>query len=133
MDSAPISSIMTREVVSVSPEQKLVDIKHIYQKKKFHHHIPVVENEKLVGLVSLVDFMYRIQGAGLEDEEPVYQDVLVREIMTPNPYSVSASTSIEEVAKVLSKGRYRAIPITEGDRLAGIVSTADMIRHFLSR
>lgn len=133
MDSAPISSIMTREVVSVSPRQKLVDIKHIYQKKKFHHHIPVVENEKLVGLVSLVDFMYRIQGAGLDDEESVYQDVLVREIMTPNPYSVPPSTSIKEVATVLSKGRYRAIPITQGDRLVGIVSTADMIKHFLSR
>lgn len=133
MDSAPISSIMTREVVSVSPRQKLVDIKHIYQKKKFHHHIPVVENEKLVGLVSLVDFMYRIQGAGLDDDESVYQDVLVREIMTPNPYSVPASTSIKEVATVLSKGRYRAIPITQGDRLVGIVSTADMIKHFLSR
>jgi len=133
METAPVSSIMTSEVICVTPDQKLVDIKHIYQKKKFHHHIPVVQQNKLVGLISLVDFMYRIKGAGLDDSESVYQNVSVEEIMTPNPFTVDSSTPIKEVADVLAKGRYRALPVVEDQRLVGIVSTADIIRFFLSK
>jgi len=133
METAPVSSIMTSEVICVTPDQKLVDIKHIYQKKKFHHHIPVVDQNKLVGLISLVDFMYRIKGAGLDDSESVYQNVSVEEIMTPNPFTVDSSTPIKEVADVLAKGRYRALPVVEDQRLVGIVSTADIIRFFLSK
>jgi len=133
METAPVSSIMTSEVICVTPDQKLVDIKKIYQKKKFHHHIPVVDQNKLVGLISLVDFMYRIKGAGLDDSESVYQNVSVEEIMTPNPFTVDSSTPIKEVADVLAKGRYRALPVVEDQRLVGIVSTADIIRFFLSK
>jgi CBS domain-containing protein len=133
MKTVPISSIMTREVVSVAPTQKLVDIKHIYQKRDFHHHIPVVRDDRLVGMVSLVDFMYRIKGAGLDDNESVYQSVLVEEIMTPNPYTVPSSATVAEVADVLAKGRYRAIPVVDNDCLVGIVSTADMIKFLLTR
>ena len=62
-----------RDVVCVSPDQKIIDVKHIYEKRDFHHHIPVTEAGKLVGIVSLVDFMYRIRGAGLDDNNPVYK------------------------------------------------------------
>ena len=41
---------MTKNVVCVSPEQKIIDVKHIYEKDKFHHHIPVTKNGRLVDL-----------------------------------------------------------------------------------
>jgi len=133
MKSAPISSIMTKNVVSVSPEQKIIDVKHIYEKKKFHHHIPVTENGKLVGMLSLIDFMYHIKGAGLSDDAAVYNELSVKDIMTPNPYAVNAETTITAVAEELSKGRYRAIPIVENEKIVGIVSTADVIRFYMKQ
>jgi CBS domain-containing protein len=131
MKSAPISSIMTRHVISVSPEQKLLDVKHIYEKKKFHHHIPVLENEELIGIISLIDFMYHIKGAGIDDQNPIYTELTVKDIMTSNPYSVSSNTSIEDVADELTKGRFRAIPVVDNKTLVGIVTTADLIQHYL--
>jgi CBS domain-containing protein len=133
MTSLSISSIMTKNVVCVSPEQKILDVKHIYEKKKFHHHIPVIENEKLVGMLSLIDFMYHIKGAGLNDDAEVYSELSVKDIMSPNPYAVSPDTAIDNVAEELSKGRYRAIPIVENESLVGIVSTADIIKHYLKK
>ena len=132
MESTPITSIMTKNVVCVSPQQKILDIKHIYENKKFHHHIPVTENNKLVGMVSLVDFLYNIEGAGLNDNEMVYNNLLVKDIMTLNPYSLPSSATIEKVARELSKGRYHAIPIVEEEKIVGIVSTADVIAYFLN-
>ena len=61
MEPVNISTIMTKNVVCVSPNQKILDVKHIFEKKHFHHHIPVTENNKLMGMISLIDFMYKIK------------------------------------------------------------------------
>jgi len=124
---------MTRNVVTVAPEQKLLDVKHIYEKKNFHHHIPVLENEKLIGIISLIDFMYHIKGAGIDDNNPVYTELTVKDIMTSNPYSVNPNVSIEAAAAEFTKGKFRAIPVVENNILVGIVTTADLIRYYLKQ
>lgn len=131
MTTTPITAIMTKEVVCVSPNQKILDIKHIYEKKDFHHHIPVTQDGALVGMVSLVDFMYQIRGAGLDDSNEVYTQLKVSDIMSPNPVSLQQNATVEEAAEILAKGRYRALPIVENNAVVGIVSTADMIRYLL--
>lgn len=133
MKSHPITTLMTKNVVCVTPEQHLLDVKHIYEKKNFHHHIPVLKNEKLVGMVSLVDFMYNIAGGGMDDDYKVYKELKVKDIMTSKPFYLTSNASVEEVAQVLSEGNYHAIPILENDKLVGIVSTADVIKFFLMK
>ncbi|GAA4941219.1 hypothetical protein GCM10023314_12780 [Algibacter agarivorans] len=122
---------MTKNVVCISPEQHLLDVKHIYEKKKWHHHIPVTKNDVLVGMVSLIDFMYNIAGAGISDDNKIYKELKVKDIMTQKPFYLTTSATIEDVAKVLAKGYYHAVPILENNKIAGIVSTADIIKFFL--
>ena len=134
MNTISVTDIMTTNVVCVEPQQKLVDVKHIYEKKDFHHHIPVIENNKLVGMVSLLDFMYRIAGAGLDDNNEVYSRLTVKDIMTPNPFYLTTSNSVKDIAEELVKGNFRAVPIVDqGMKVVGIVSTADVIKHFLNQ
>lgn len=132
MKTNSITTVMTKNVVSVSPDQSVLDVKHIYENKKFHHHIPVVEKGKLVGMISLIDFMYNIAGAGMSDDNRVYKELSVRDIMSQKPFYLTTSSTIEEVAKVLTEGYYHAIPILDNGELVGIVSTADIIKFFLS-
>lgn len=122
---------MTREVQCVSPDQKLVDVKHIYEQENFHHHIPVVENDKLVGMVSLVDFMRKADKGGLFDDADVYQNTKVKDIMSLNPFFLYADDTIEQAAEILAKGMFHALPILEGEKVAGIVTTADLIKFML--
>ena len=134
MNAISVTDIMTHNVVCITPQQKLVDVKHIYEKKDFHHHIPVIENNKLVGMVSLLDFMYRINGAGLDDDDEVYSKLTVKDIMTPNPFYLTTSHSVKDIAKELVKGNYHAIPIVDHTmKVVGIVSTADVIKHYLNQ
>ncbi|MEW6470192.1 MAG: CBS domain-containing protein [Bacteroidota bacterium] len=128
----PISQVMTKEVVSVSPYQKLIDVKHIFEKKNFHHHIPVAEKGRLRGMISLVDFLYAIKNASLDDSEPVYTDLLVRDIMRENPVTRPSSSTLKDVALELARGEVHAVVIADDLQLKGIVSTADVIRHFLN-
>ena len=133
MKSESIKSVMTSDVISVTPKQSLLDVKHIYENKKWHHHIPVLDNEKLVGMVSLVDFMYHIVGAGMSDEHTVYKNLTVKDIMTPKPFYLTTDATVEDVAKVLATHYYHAVPILENTRLVGIVSTADIINYYLNK
>lgn len=133
MNSNSIKLVMTKDVIYVSPEQNLLDVKHIYEKKRWHHHIPVLENERLVGMVSLIDFMYNIVGAGMNDDHEVYKKLKVKDIMTQKPFYLTSEASVEDVAKVLSTQYYHAVPILENDKLVGIVSTADIINYYLNK
>lgn len=133
MKSVAITEVMTKNVICVTPEQQLLDVKHIYEKENFHHHIPVEESGKLVGMVSLLDFMYHVSGAGLNDNNPVYSELKVKDIMTPNPFYLKQDATLKDVANVLAEGNYHAVPIIDNNKIVGIVSTADVIKFFLNK
>lgn len=126
-----IKNVMTKEVVTVTPSQKLIDVKHIFEKKQFHHHIPVAEKGHLKGMISLVDFLYAIKKASLDDDEEVYHNLTVKDIMRECPITKPSSSSLKEVAQELAKGEVHAILISDEGNLKGIISTADVIRYFL--
>lgn len=128
---APVSSIMTKKLDKVTPSQKLVDVKHLFEKLPFHHHIPVVEKNKLVGMISLIDFMRAISNATLDDNEPVYQKTLVKDIMSVKPVSIRSNTPIGKVAKNLIKGDVHAFVVTDNGIVEGIVSYTDVVRYLL--
>jgi CBS domain-containing protein len=108
-----------------------VDLKHIYEKRAFHHHIPVTENDNLVGMVSLIDFMRAISYATLDDNEQVYQTMKVRDIMSTKPVALSDDSTIREVAELLSAGDFSSVVITSNGKVAGIVTDTDLIRLLL--
>ena len=129
--SSPVSTLMTTNVKCVQPDQKIIDLKHIYEQQNFHHHIPVTENDILVGMVSLIDFMRAIHNASLDDNEAVYHTILVKDIMSIHPVSLEENTSIETVAELLAKGEFHSVVIAENGHVKGIVTTADLLRFFL--
>jgi CBS domain-containing protein len=128
---SPISNIMTTNVKCVSPDQKIIDLKHIYEQQKFHHHIPVVDNNKMVGMVSLIDFMRAIHDATLDDAEEVYHSKTVKDIMSIHPITTSESASIKSVAELLSKGEFHSVVVADKGIVKGIVTTADLLIFLL--
>ena len=126
-----VADIMTKKVVCVEPQQPILDLKHIYEGAPFHHHIPVTEDGKLTGIVSLIDFMRAISDASLDDNDEVYHNKKVSEIMSIHPISVSSNTTIGKVAEILAKGEIHSVVITDEDKVVGIVTTADIIRLLL--
>src|SRR5687768_7368073 len=129
----PVSAIMTTPVECVGPQQKILVIKHLYEKDSFHRHIPVTENNVLVGMVSLIDYMRAISDATLDDNEPIYSLKTVADVMSPNPVSVSENTSIAEVGALLAKGEFGSVVITRNNQVVGILTTRDLIRYFLKQ
>jgi len=127
----PIDEVMTTDVVTVKPSQKLIDIKHIFEKKSFHHHIPVAEGNKLIGMISLVDFLFAIKNATLDDNDNDYSRLSAKDIMRERPVTISSKTTLKDAAEILSKGDVHAIMVCDEGYIKGIISTADMIHYFL--
>lgn len=128
---SPVSTIMTTGVECVNPQQKLIDLKHIYESPNFHSHVPVVENEELIGIVSLINFMRAIHDASLDDTEEVYHELKVEDIMTLKPTSVSPETTIREASTILANGYFHSLPIVKDGSVVGIITTTDLLKEII--
>ncbi|MBS3029860.1 MAG: chloride channel protein [Dolichospermum sp. DET50] len=86
-----------------------------------HRGFPVVENNKLVGLVSQTD-LQKIRDHLLPHE------TLLKEIMTPKPVTVSPADRLSHVLYLLDRYKISRLPVVDGKKLIGIITRADIIR-----
>ena len=133
----PVSTIMTKNVVKLNLTDDLTKAEALFKKHKIRH-IPVVTNQKVVGILSLTDLL-RISFADAVDDEDevidvtVYNMFTVEQVMVKKVEMVSPNTSIRNVAEILSKREFHALPVVEGDILVGIVTTTDLIKYLLKQ
>jgi CBS domain-containing protein len=82
--------------------------------------LPVIENGKPVGIFSERDVLIRIVDQGIDpDTTPVAN------VMTPSPKSITSSQDVREAMRLMSKGRFRHLPVVDGDALVGLISMRD--------
>ncbi|GAA4812896.1 CBS domain-containing protein [Litoribaculum gwangyangense] len=134
---APISMIMTTPVITLKKNDSLEKAEYLFKK---HHirHIPVVENNVIVGMLSQTDLL-RLSFADFSDDIEENADALVfnmfkiKQIMKSNIVSVSVSNSIKEVAEILATKEFHALPVVDNNKLVGIVTTTDLIKYLLKQ
>ncbi|SFD15372.1 CBS domain-containing protein [Algibacter pectinivorans] len=133
----PISMIMTQDVITLNKTDKLETAEHLFKKYKIRH-IPVVNGQVIVGMLSYNDLL-RLSFADITDEDDSTVDVLVNnmftidQVMTRNIITVSASKSIKEVAELLASKEFHALPVVDNNTLKGIVTTTDLIKYLLKQ
>lgn len=133
-DHARVSTIMSTELIILSVKDDLYKAEKLFKKHKIRH-LPVVEDKKIVGILSYTDLL-RISYADVIDEDDdtvesiVYDMFSIPQVMINNPVVVSPDTTIKEVTKILSEKEFHALPVVEGDILVGIVTTTDLMKYF---
>ena len=89
-------------------------------------------------MLSFTDLL-RISFADAVDETEDYVDSIVynmftiEQVMAKNLVSVTSKTTIKEVAEILSKKEFHAIPVVDNNKLVGIVTTTDLINYLLEQ
>lgn len=132
----PISQIMSRKLITLAPTQSLYEAERLFKKHKIRH-IPVVESDRIIGIVSYSDLL-RISFADMTDNEEevtsvVYDMYTIPQIMAKAPLTVNSDVTIKEVAEILSKQSFHSIPVLENDKFVGIVTTTDLIKYLLEQ
>ncbi|MFM1878088.1 MAG: hypothetical protein RLZZ241_954 [Bacteroidota bacterium] len=133
----PVSTIMSTQLVVLNTTDSLEKAEQLFSK---HHirHIPVIQGRKILGMLSLTDLL-RISfadGAYEEDEDVeslVYDMFTISQVMAKKIRTVTPDTTIREVAEILSKEEFHALPVVELGELVGIVTTTDLIRYLLKQ
>ncbi|REG89978.1 CBS domain-containing protein [Winogradskyella sediminis] len=133
----PVASIMSTNIITLNKTDELETAEHLFKKHKIRH-IPVVEADRIMGILSYTDLL-RISFADAIDESEteietlVYNMFTIEQVMANNVTTVSSNTSIKEVAKILSEKEFHAIPVVDEDHLVGIVTTTDLINYMLKQ
>lgn len=132
--SVKIEEIMTRQLLTVAPDEVMERVRDIFEHYSIHH-IPVVEGEKVVGMISREDYFKIIHGFCLNQSHTnnSYNDALLRsllaeEVMSKNLTSLGPADSLPMAAKIFRENIFHAIPIVdEAKKLVGIITTYDLI------
>ncbi|MDY6839358.1 MAG: CBS domain-containing protein [Thermodesulfobacteriota bacterium] len=139
--------IMTKDVVTVSPETQIADAAKLLLEKGFNG-VPVVDGTgKLVGLLCQSDLIAQqkkfpvpsvftiLDGIisftsmkHLEKEIQKMTATTVADAMTPNPVTVAPETSIEEAGSIMVDKHFHTLPVVQEGRLVGIVGKEDLLR-----
>ena len=130
----PIFNLMTKELVTLN----LSDTLYTAEKRlKTNHirHIPVVEGEALIGLVSLSD-LKRISFIDAYNQEgtvdtAIYNMLSIKDLMIKKPITVGPDTTILEVSKLFANTEFHSLPVVDEGKLVGIITTTDLLHYFI--
>ncbi len=132
----PVSTIMTTELYKVTRENKLREVNKTFARHKIRH-MPVVDGEKLVGIISLTDLQRLSFETSYNDDPSVDMSIAdmltVDQVMKQYPVTVSSNDSILKAAEILTSAEFHALPVVDGEQLVGIITTTDIIRHLVSK
>jgi len=121
MMNEKISTIMITDVITVGPEDNLELAKQLLEEHKVEH-LPVVEDNKLVGIISYYDLW------ALNKDLKEYSKIKVKEIMTRKVVHLEPNDKIGTATEVLLHHLFQAIPITDSEKnLVGIVTNLDIL------
>ena len=129
--SASVASIMTDRVITVGPEDNMKKVENIFKRENIHH-IPVVDEGLVVGMVSKSDYLFFKRGFH-DDQQNDKIDLFrlktrkVKDVMTTGLAKMDPEESIAIAVNVFKKNLFHAILITENDVLRGILTPFDII------
>ena len=130
-DKITVKEIMTKDLVTVSSTERLVHARRL-MKEAHVGRVPVVDDEKLAGMVTSKDLMRAFidfrKKVPEKYQKSQIKEVLVEDIMSHNPTFTSKDATISEVAKTMMETGYNGLPVVEGSEVVGIITQTDILR-----
>ena len=124
---------MKTQVVSISSDDTLRIVREIMELGRVRH-LPVVHKGKLVGVVSQRDLFHaslsNVIGIGREEQELFLEGVKIADVMSEPPVSISPDAPVQSAAALMADRKIGCLPVTENEKLIGIVTETDLLHHF---
>ncbi|PYM81641.1 MAG: hypothetical protein DME13_19515 [Candidatus Rokuibacteriota bacterium] len=116
-----LREIMSRQLVTVTPDTPLSEARHLLAEHRIRR-LPVIAGRRLVGIVSDRDVR---SASARHDRTPVAQ------IMTRNVVTATSQMRVDEAARIMLDGRFGGLPVVDGGELTGIVTETDLLRALI--
>jgi acetoin utilization protein AcuB len=130
-----VGQVMTKDVYIVNPDTTFDKVEEIFAAHDFHH-LPVVEDGTLVGIISKSDLLLLSNAFPLDDaerrrerNEALFSRILAGEIMTRQVVRLRPEMSVPVAVGIFLENLFHAMPVVDEEgTLMGILSTLDLLR-----
>ena len=130
-DKIAVKEVMSKELVTVSPTERIV---HARRQMIENHvgRVPVVDDGELVGMITSKDLMRAFidfrKKVPEKYQKSQIKELLVEDIMSSNPTSVTKDMSITEVSQIIMETGFNGLPVVEDDEVVGIITQTDILK-----
>ncbi len=130
MRDIPIDQVMTPDPATISPQSSAAEARRLLDSNVINH-LPVVEDGRLVGILSSSDFLKLHL---LDGKLQMVADATVSQIMETKVVVLNKNSTLVDAAEKLSVGGFHALPVVDRKRrLLGIVTSSDLIGELVRR
>jgi len=122
-----VRKIMSKHPTVAHPDDKVGDVANLMYERQTQQ-IPVVEDGKLVGLITAYD-LWKDSRASSDSESK-----LVRDVMTTRVIKITPKDKVGTAAELFLDQRFKTLPVVNlNNELKGVITAFDLIRHILTR
>lgn len=115
------------KVFSLSSSDSVIQVLEMMKSNRIRS-VMVIDEGKLVGMVSQGDCAIKVLLAGLDPATtPLSQ------IMTPNPMTVTVNDTMQSCMETMSSGNFRHLPVVTDGQVVGMVSVGDIVKDIISQ
>ena len=120
-----IADFMTTSVISIGPYSTVQETAKFMHEKNIGSLL-VKENDEYIGIVTETDLTRKVLGGGLDPKT-----IKVTAVMTAQPIiTLDCHQPLTEANAFMAKKKVRHLPITENDKIVGMISVKDLVAFF---
>ena len=124
-----VADLMQTDLKTVTPGTTVAEAVQVIA----DHHVsalPVIERRgQLVGVLSTTDILNAAaETASPEEREELFENTLVREIMTPRPRTIGIDADVKEAAQQMLYLEIHRLFVEDDGKLVGVISQSDVVR-----
>jgi acetoin utilization protein AcuB len=127
---------MATEVATLRVDDELSlaeDIMHLGRIR----HLPVMDGDRLVGIISERDLFKASLASVIDYDYQIKRDymktVVIKEVMKSDPITIHPDATVKEAAQLMLQHKIGCLPVVEGDRMVGLITETDILRHFVDQ
>jgi len=121
------SDVMVTDVLTVTETTPLKEVTRLFSEQKITG-APVVDADgNLLGVISETDIIRKTTSIG------AWSPTLVSQIMTRPAITVAPDESLQRVCELMANRRIHRIVVAEGLKVAGIITTMDILKAIANR
>ena len=124
-----ISGILARKgstVWSIAPAATVFDAIALMADKNIGA-LPVVEDDRLIGIISERDYTRKVILKGKSSKETRVEEIMTRDLVTAEPRD-----TVIDCMRVMTEKRVRHLPVMEGAQMVGVLSIGDLVKCLIS-
>lgn len=129
-----VADYMTKKVITISPDTKVSVAINTMKGNKIHR-LPVIDGNKLVGLVTESSIQEaspsKATSLSIYEINYLFNKMTVNDVMEKNVKTIRQDAQLEDAISEMRHNQIGVLPVTNGDDVVGIITTNDVLDGFL--